>query len=188
MDYTPYLLEEFSIPLSVGGTVLATVSAGVAIGSSFSGAIAQSSIINVYTQMALGAITVAVGLLVMFPNPSISFMYNNIPYIAYPAGFLTGVGDPIITVATLRAMTELQTKVMGACEGKTYINLFSIWLMSFSSAGYFGSFAGGILLQYLSYRNGTHLLVSLCGVSVAICLLTWFIVGRYEERSAAVAE
>ena len=175
---TPYLLEEFSIPLSVGGTVLATVSAGVAIGSSLSGAIIQSKIINVYTQMASGAVLVGVGLLVMFPSPSISFVYNNIPFIAYPAGFLTGVGDPIITVATLRAMIDIQTKLMGACEGQTYLNLFSIWLISHGGAAYFGTFAGGILLQMLSYQNGTKLLVSLCGISVAICLVTKALVDK----------
>ena len=75
-------------------------------------------------------------------------------------------------------MTDIQTKVMGACEGKTYLNLFSIWLMSYASAGYFGTFAGGILLQMLSYRNGARVLVSLCGVSVAICLVTIALVGK----------
>jgi len=179
---TPYLLEEFNIPLSVGGTVLAVVSAGVAIGSTLSGAIAQRGIVNVYTQMGIGSLMVAAGLLIMFPSPAISFIYTNIPYIAYPAGFLTGVGDPIITVATLRAMTELQSKVKGACEGKTYINIFGIWLVGFSSAGYFGTFAGGILLQWLSYRNGTHLLASLCGLSVAISVVTRVIVGRITTQ------
>ena len=179
----PYLYEKFNIPLTVGGTVLVTVSAGNAIGSSLSGLISQSGIINTYIQMAIGAGMVGLGLLLMFPTPSIPFLYNIVPYIAYPAVLLSGMGDPIITVPTLRAMTDLQTKIKGVCTGKNSISIFSIWMMGSSCACYAGAMVGGTLLEYLTYQDGAILMASVCGFSMVICLVIKMVEGRLGVRS-----
>lgn len=179
---TPYLLEVFSVPLSVGGSVLMCLSAGIAMGSFISGAITQCKFFNAYTQMALGSGTVALGLLLMFPNPNISFLYNKVPYLAYPAVLLCGVGDPIITVPTLRVITDLQTMVKGKCSGKTTLSLFSVWIMSSWCAMYAGTIVGGLMMVYLSYIHCSYVFLALCSASIVISLTTGLAVKYYQDE------
>ena len=168
---TPYLLDTFEIPLSVGGTVLVSLSAGIAVGSVVSGTLTQSGICNAYTQMAFGAGSVALGLLLLFPNPSLTFFYSNIRYLAYPAVLLCGIGDPVITVPTLRAITDLQIMIKGKCTGKNSISLFSVWMMASWGAMYSGTIVGGFMMEYLSYLSGAYILVSFSCVSIVICFV-----------------
>ena len=164
----PYLYEKFNIPLTVGGSVLVTVSAGVTIGSGLSGMITQSRLIDPYTQMIIGSAMVALGLLTMFPSPYFSFIYNYAPYIAYPAAFLSGVGDPVITIPTLRAMTDLQILIKGKCTGKNEVGIFGIWIIGTHCATYSGALVGGVLIEYLSYT--AYLLAGLCCASLVMII------------------
>ena len=179
----PYLYEKFNIPLTVGGSVLVTVSAGVAIGSSLSGMLAQSKIIDSYTQMIIGSAMVALGLLAMFPSPYFSLIYNYVPYIAYPSALLAGVGDPIITIPTLRAMTNLQISIKGKCTGKNEVGIFGIWMMGTSCAAYSGALVGGVLIEYLSYYNAAYLLAALCCVSLVTSAVIKTVLGVVSKIS-----
>lgn len=179
---TPYLYEKFGIPLSIGGTVLVTVSIGIAIGSSLSGTIAQTGLVNTYTQMAVGALVVGLGLLLMFPSPSLHFLYNNVPYIAYPAVLMSGIGDPMVAIPALRAMTDLQTMVHGECTGKNEISIFGFWMLGTACSAYSGALVGGALIQLLSYQNAAYLLVIICCISSIISLVTKIGVKWYQKR------
>ena len=179
----PYLVDVFDIPISVGGTVLIAISAGVAIGSSLSGGLSQSGIINTYIQMAIGAGMVGLGLVLMFPTSSIPFLYNNVPYIAYPAAIISGIGDPIMTIPTLRAMTDLQTMLKRRCTGKNSISIFGVWMMASQCSNYSGALVGGVMMEFLTYQNGAYILVTFCALSLVGSLFLKCAVSSYECQS-----
>ena len=185
---TPYLLQTFKIPLSVGGTVLMLLSIGIAIGSLLSGALTQRKLCNAYTQMAIGASAVGLGLLLLFPSPSVPFLYNNVPYLAYPAVLLCGIGDPIITVPTLRAITDLQIMIRGKCTGKNSINLFSVWMMASWGAMYSGTIVAGMMMEYLSFLHGSYVLVASCCASVLICVVVNLVTERRKGKEEKLKE
>ena len=105
---TPFLKEEFQRSISSGGTVLTVISLGMAFGGAVAGLVLQSKVISTFTVMGIGALTVCVGLLMTFPPPSIPALYSLAPVLAYPGGFLAGFGDPFMTIATLRALYDIQ--------------------------------------------------------------------------------
>ena len=105
---TPFLKEEFNKSISYGGTVLTLVSVGMAIGSVSVGVILQKKILNPFTAMGIGATFICIGLLVTFPPQSLPVLYNLSPILAFPGVFIAGVGDPMMTIATLRALYNIQ--------------------------------------------------------------------------------
>ena len=60
--------------------------------------------------MAVGAGLVAVGLFLTFPPAAMASFYELSPILAFPGVFMAGVGDPLITIAALRAMYDLQVR------------------------------------------------------------------------------
>jgi hypothetical protein len=105
---TPFLHENFNKSISYGGTVLVMVSVGMAIGSVSSGALLQRKILNQYTIMAIGAFSIGVGLMLAFPPEFIPSFYDLAPILAFPGVLLAGIGDPLMTISTLRALYNLQ--------------------------------------------------------------------------------
>ena len=107
---TPFLHEEFNKSISYGGTVLICASLGMGGGSLIGGVFLQRRTFNHYTLMAGGALAVMVGLLLAFPPEFITPLYNVAPYTAVVGTLLAGIGDPIITVSTLKGLYSLQVK------------------------------------------------------------------------------
>lgn len=87
----------------------------MAIGSLVAGAALQKKILYHYTLMILGALLVLMGLMLSFPPKFITPVYKLAPYLAFVGTLLAGVGDPVITVSTLRALYTLQVTAMLAC-------------------------------------------------------------------------
>ena len=181
ISITPYLLTQFDEDLEIGGTVLIALSVGIAIGSVLSGVVTQSGVVSSYTQMAVGSGMVGTGLLLMFPSPRQKWFYNNVPYIAYPAVVLSGMGDPVMAVPTLVAMTDLQTLVTGRCTGQHSLSIFGIWLISTTCANYMGALVGGALMEFLTYEYAAYLLVSVCAGGLVISVGMRNFIIRYER-------
>eukprot|EP00116_Pleurobrachia_bachei_P004323 sb/3464585/ len=123
---TPYLHEEFHKSFSYGGLVLTAVSTGMALGSLLSG-------------------------MVTFPPVTIPFLYDNSPILAFPGVFIAGVGDPMVTIATLRCLYEMQLQQSGMLTPRSTTLISGIWLMGYSAFYYSGSTIAGILTDYLVY-------------------------------------
>ena len=107
---TPFLQDEFGKSISYGGGVLVFVSVGMALGSMGTGIMLQKKVLNHYTIMALGALSVAIGLLLTFPPDSLPSLHKLAPVTAFPGVFLAGIGDPLITLSALRALWNLQVR------------------------------------------------------------------------------
>lgn len=105
---TPFLEHDFDMSISYGGCALILASLGMALGSAVSGVILQRQLVNSFTAMAFGALVVSVGLLLAFPPRQITSWYKQAPYTVLPGVFLTGIGNPLITLAGLKAMFSLQ--------------------------------------------------------------------------------
>ena len=88
--------------------MLTLVSVGMAIGSTSVGFILQSKIISQFTAMGIGALCILTGLLLTFPPESLPAVYNLSPILAFPGVFIAGIGDPFMTIATLRALFNIQ--------------------------------------------------------------------------------
>ena len=105
---TPFLQNDFGKSISYGGGVLTFVSAGMAVGSISAGILLQKKIINPFTGMALGAVCVVVGLLLTFPPDALPALHRLAPITAFPGVFLAGIGDPLVSISSLRALYNLQ--------------------------------------------------------------------------------
>ena len=78
------------------------------IGSLAAGVLLQKKILNHYTIMLCGAVLIGVGLMLAFPPEFLTSVYNLAPILAFPGVLLAGIGDPLMTIATLRALYNLQ--------------------------------------------------------------------------------
>ena len=105
---TPFLHEEFDKSISYGGYALAMVSIGMAIGSLSAGVLLQKKILNHHTIMVLGALTIFTGLMMTFPPEFVPSLYQLAPILVFPGVLLAGLGDPLMTVSTLRSLYNLQ--------------------------------------------------------------------------------
>ena len=72
------------------------------------GWILQKKILNHFTVMGLGALCVFSGLTLTFPPETIIELHNLAPITAFPGVFLAGIGDPLMSIATLRALYDVQ--------------------------------------------------------------------------------
>jgi 1,4-dihydroxy-2-naphthoate octaprenyltransferase len=81
---------------------------GLVVGSLSVGLILQKKILNHFTVMGLGALCIFTGLMVTFPPQSFPAMYKITPITAFAGVFIAGVGDPLMTIATLRALYNTQ--------------------------------------------------------------------------------
>ena len=81
---------------------------GMVIGSLAAGVLLQKKILNHYTIMLCGALSIGVGLVLAFPPEFLTSVYSLAPILAFPGVLLAGIGDPLVTIATLRALYNLQ--------------------------------------------------------------------------------
>ena len=108
----PFLHDKFGKSITYGGTVLISASLGMAIGSLLGGIALQRRILNHYTLMILGALLVLVGQILTFPPEYVSPVYMISPYLSFLGALLAGIGDPVLTLAALRALYTLQVIFM----------------------------------------------------------------------------
>ena len=165
---TPYLNICFDVSISAGGWVLWTVSVGMVSGSLVSAYLMKGPKISPYTQMALGSMFVGAGILLMFPIEYITFLYDKSPYIAFPAAFLAGFGDPLITIATLKAMKSVQIKRNGRITPDQEILIGGTWLIGFLAFCFAGQGLAGFITEYLNYWCGALILFGMSLVSFII--------------------
>ena len=112
VSVTPFLKKQFDKSISYGGTVLTLVSAGMCVGSISAGLLLQKKILHHFTLMGTGALCVCIGLLVTFPPEFLPKMFELSPILAFPGVFIAGVGDPLMTIATLRALYNIQVDII----------------------------------------------------------------------------
>ena len=166
---TPYLNRKFDISIGDGGLVLATVSVGMVLGSLMSAYLMKGPKVSAYTQMMMGSIFVGVGILLMFPIEYIRFLYRNSPYLSFLAAFLAGFGDPLITVATLTAMKNMQLKMMGRITSEQDLFIAGTWLIGFVAFYFAGQGIAGFITDYLEYWMGALILF---GMSCVSCIIS----------------
>jgi hypothetical protein len=165
---TPYLNLYFDVSISNGGLVLATVSVGMVLGSLTSASLMKGPKVSAYTQMGMGSVLVGTGILLMFPIEYVRFLYVNSPYIAFPAAFLAGFGDPLITIATLSAMKKVQIKMNGRITPDQEIVIGGTWLIGFLAFCFAGQGLAGFISDYMKYWHGALILFGMSCVSFII--------------------
>ncbi|KAL5269802.1 hypothetical protein ACHWQZ_G003315 [Mnemiopsis leidyi] len=165
---TPYLNRKFGISIGDGGLVLATVSVGMVLGSLTSAYLMRGHKISAYTQMIMGSVFVGAGILLMFPIKYLRFLYDNSPYIAFPAAFLAGFGDPLITIASLTAMKNVQLKITGGITPDQELLIGGTWLIGFLALCFAGQEIAGFMTEYLEYWVGALILFGMSCVSFII--------------------
>ena len=92
--------------------MLTLESVGMGVGAVGAGCLLQSKYLNKYTLMGTGALLVAAGLFLTFPLVCWVSFYNAAPLTAFPGVFLAGIGDPLATLTALRAMYDIQVRVI----------------------------------------------------------------------------
>ena len=105
---TPFLHDEFDKSISYGGFVLINVSVGMTLGSVITGVLLQNKALKPGTIMAFGALFVCLGILATFPPRACAALYELAPVSAFVGVFLASMGEPLITIASLRELYDLQ--------------------------------------------------------------------------------
>ena len=109
---SPFLKEQFNKSISYGGMVLSLISVGMCVGSVSVGLLLQKRVLHHFTLMGTGALCVCIGLLVTFPPEVLPKMYDRSPMLAFLGAFIAGVGDPLMTIATLKALYSIQVGII----------------------------------------------------------------------------
>ena len=167
---TPFVHDEIGTTISYGGIVLAFTSIGMATSACTTGMLLQRKTSHPFTNMAIGAFLVALGLFLTFPPRSLPILYNSASILSFPGAFLAGFGDPLMTLSCLRAMCDLQAARSGPLSAHTQTLITGIWLMAYSAFYYSGSFMAGLMLDYFSFSDTAEILAAGCLLAVAICI------------------
>ena len=156
---------------------------GIAVGSVVSGAVSQRKIVSTYVQMGAGAVMVGIGILFTFPPSSIKLLYDNAPYVGYPAVFLASFGDPMVTIPALRAMLDMQVQIKGRITPEQTTFITCTWSVGYMAFYYSGSFISGWFLDCVSFSVGAMILSVACGISMMIsCILNCSIATKDDDK------
>ncbi|XP_063678789.1 MFS-type transporter SLC18B1-like [Bolinopsis microptera] len=177
---TPFLQNEFGKSISYGGGVLTFVSVGMAVGSISAGMLLQKKILNPFTVMAIGSLCVVTGLLLTFPPDSLPGLHNLAPITAIPGVFLAGIGDPLVSISSLRALYNLQLQKTGILMPKTATLITGIWLLAYAAFYYSGSTLAGVLTDYLTYSEVASILA---GFSMLAVLISGFCRATLKDKA-----
>ena len=170
VSVTPFLQEVFHKSISYGGIVLIFVSIGMTLSSLVTGMLLQKKVFHHFTIMAFGASCLCLGFVITFPPDQIPIIFNKAPILAIPGVFLSGFGAPMITIATLRALYDMQLQRIGILTPRCVTSLTGIWLVGYSGVFYSGSFLAGVLTDHLTFSDMAEILSAFCLVSALLCV------------------
>ena len=145
---------------------------GMAISCLGTGMLLQRRLFSPPSTMAIGAALLALGLFLTFPPPSLS---RHTPTLAFLGVFLAGLGDPLMTLSTLRAMSDIQAGKEGELSAQTITDITGVWLIGYNAFFNAGPFLGGFMTDYMSYTVMGHVLSGTCLIALVFSLITRWI-------------
>ena len=164
---TPYLFDEFNVSIAQGGTYIAILYVARFVGAVTSGYIMQKGWATSSLIMASSAILAGIGVVILFPNPSVTFLYNNVIILAYISTFLQGFANQMSTTAALFAFEDVQVKLAKReMSALSKSRSTTIWLCLWTAFNRIGHLVALLAMEYLTYEQGGWMMAGLCLVSL----------------------
>ena len=135
--------------------------------------------------MAAGSFICVLGVMFVFPGQGIKFLYEGVPQVAYFGVFLQGFGSQIIGVATLPAVEETHTAVLG---GRPYTSnnkstAATLWLCAWMMSVYAGHLVALMVMEFMTYSQGGWMLAAFSALSLAVCISQDIVIWRSKVSS-----
>ena len=182
---TPYLVKIFDISVSQAGFYVMAFNFSMTFGSICSGYLMQKNILSSSKIIILAAFLGMVGLWILFPSPSVTFLYSNVPYTAFFALFLIGCSDQMGSMASFKAVEDIQVLVCRRSFGKKNRSIASaVFYTAVSFAMAAGSAVTVIAIDALGFERGAWLVIGGLCISLTVGIGTEIalqISGRKKE-------
>ena len=163
---TPYLFDTFEVSISQGGTYLFILYVARFAGSIVSGYIIQKGWATPFQIMAFSAFLSAIGVFILFPNPKLTFLYDNVVIFAYISTLLQGLSNQMCTLAALFAFEEVQVKhAKREMSASSKSKGTTIWLCLWKAFNRVGHLVALLAMEYLTYEQGGYMMLGFCVVS-----------------------
>ena len=170
---TPYLVEIFNISVSRAGFYVMGLNFSMTFGSIFSGYLMQKNVLSSSKIIILAASLGMVGLWVLFPGSSIPFLHESVPYTAFFALFLIGCSDQMGSMASFKAVEDIQVLVCRRSFGKKNRSMASaVFYTAASFAMAAGSAVTVIAIDALGFEQGSWLVIGGLFVSLTVGICT----------------
>lgn len=165
----PFMMECCAVSATQASSIITAYSVVLAAGYFLAGMISQHQLLSSGTQAIIGGLLVTLGLLFMYPSPTLPLLYANSHYVGYLAIMLVGLGDPFVVSVTISSMESVQTDLCKrSLSAKQRSKISSLWLLGWLFGYYFGMFIAGVFLDTISFELGGWIVatLSLAGVGV----------------------
>ena len=164
---TPYLNEEFNVSISQGGTYLFVLYFGRFTGAVTSGSIIQKGWATASQIMAFSAFLAGFGVFILFPNPKLTFLYENVEVLAYVSALFQGFANQMSTLAALFAFEDVQVKLAKReMNAQTKSRCTTIWLCLWTAFNRIGHLVALLAMEHLTYEQGGWMMIGFCVVSL----------------------
>ncbi|XP_063687461.1 uncharacterized protein LOC134820780 [Bolinopsis microptera] len=159
---TPYLLDEFQVPLGKGSSYVFVFYIASFLGCSVSGVMLQRRC-GPSKIVAAGSISAALGVLLIFPGQVSQCLYNLVPQTAYLGMFLQGYGCQLVAVASLPAVEEVHVVLGGRqCTRAHKSAVSTLWLCSWMLSVYAGHMVALMVIKYMTCTLGGWIMAVSC--------------------------
>ena len=169
---TPFLKQCCDVPIAQGGSYAMMVPIGIAAGFFIGGILCQRQVLSANTLSLIGVLLGIVGLVTSFPSPTMHILYANTKYVGYFSTTLSGLGESLVTSATIDSMEMIQTTVCGLNFTESHKSkCVAIWLIAWYIGIFSGVFVSGVLFEHTSFHWGAWILACMWCASFLILLL-----------------
>ena len=169
----PYLMEVFQISVAQAGFYIMTLNLAMSFGSIFSGFLMQKNLLSSSRIIGLSAVMGIVGMWFLFPGPAVPLVHNSVPYTAFLMLFLIGCSDQMGSMASFKAIEDVQVQVYGRTFGSTnrsYASSIFYTTVTFAMAA--GSAVTVVVLDALDFEQGSWIVIGGLVVTlvISVCL------------------
>jgi len=161
----PFLEIKFNVNSSEIGLIFMTFSVGYTIFTPIFGILMDKGLPGLHT-LLLGNLIITLSYLFVGPSPLMSFIGRHL-WVTTVANGVNGMGCAATYLGSLVYMVKSAEAHLPRND-QTKGMVSSLWVVSYSAGGYLGSTFGGLAYDQLGFENGTLIIMSAMGLSVAV--------------------
>ena len=156
----PYLLEVFKLSVSQAGFYVMVLNLAMAFGSFLSGLLMQKNLLTSSKIMGLSAVMSITGHWFLFQSSAVPLLHNSVPYTAFFSLFFIGCAIQSGSMASFKAIEDLQVTVLKKSFGRTTRSTASsVFYTIVTFAGAAGAGITVVVIDYLDYGQGSWIII-----------------------------
>lgn len=165
----PFLEQKFHVHSSEVGLIFMTFSVGYTIFTPIFGILMDKGL-NGLTTLLIGNTIITISYIFMGPSPLFHFLGRGNLAMTTVANGINGMGCAATYLGSLVYMVKsAEAHLPNNDQTKGMVS--SLWVVSYSAGGYFGSTFGGLTYDQLGFENGTVIIMSAMAFSVVVLIV-----------------